>query len=70
MNFNELATIKEQNLPIKIILFNNQCLGMVWQLQDVYCDKNYFAVDMPGNPDFSPFSGSLWNGVLPHRKSI
>ena len=52
MNLNEMATIKEHNLPVKILLFDNSSLALVWQLQHYYCDKNYFAVDMPGNPDF------------------
>jgi len=52
MNLNELATAKEQGLPIKILLFNNNCLGLVRQLQHFYCDKRQMAVDMTGNPDF------------------
>ncbi|MGI5891963.1 MAG: biosynthetic-type acetolactate synthase large subunit [Bacillota bacterium] len=52
MSLNEMATIKAHNLPVKIILFNNCCLGLVRQLQHIYCKDNFFAVDMPGNPDF------------------
>lgn len=52
MNLTELATIKANNLPVKIILFNNSCLALVRQLQHTYCKKEYFAVDMEGNPDF------------------
>ncbi len=52
MNMAELATAKEQRLPIKVILFNNNCLALVRQLQDTYCDAEYYGVFMPGNPDF------------------
>lgn len=52
MSLPELATAKEQNLPIKIIIMNNSCLGLVRQLQHFYCDCRYSAVDMTGNPDF------------------
>ena len=52
MNMAELATAKEQGLPLKIVLFNNHCLALVRQLQDTYCNAEYFGVAMPGNPDF------------------
>ncbi len=52
MNFNELGTTRDQNLDLKIVLFNNACLGMVRQLQHHYSDDAYFGVDLPGNPDF------------------
>lgn len=52
MSMAELATAKEHCLPVKILIFNNHCLGLVRQLQHFYCDSCYTAVDMPGNPDF------------------
>lgn len=52
MSMNELATAKEQGLSVKILLFNNNCLGLVRQLQHFYCDRRQIAVDMTGNPDF------------------
>ncbi len=52
MSMNELATAKEQGLPIKVLLFNNCCLGLVRQLQHFYCDRRQMAVDFTGNPDF------------------
>lgn len=53
MTLNELATAAEQQLPIKIIVLNNRCLGMVRQLQEFYCDKRYMAVDFTFVPDFA-----------------
>jgi acetolactate synthase-1/2/3 large subunit len=50
MSQSELATIKEQNLDIKIIVFNNSSLGMVREYQK-NCGETPFAVSMTGNPD-------------------
>jgi acetolactate synthase-1/2/3 large subunit len=53
MNMQELATVMEQDLPLKIFILNNQQLGMVRQLQEVYCEGRYIAVDFKFHPDFS-----------------
>ncbi|MDK2821719.1 MAG: acetolactate synthase large subunit [Clostridia bacterium] len=52
MNMPELATAMEQGLPLKILLFNNQSLAMVRQLQHFYYEKQYTAIEFTGNPDF------------------
>ncbi len=52
MTMQELATAVEQELPLKIIIINNHTLGMVRQLQQVYCDSRYMAVDLKFMPDF------------------
>lgn len=52
MTMQELATIVEQELPVKIIILNNYVLGMVRQLQKVYCEGRYMAVDFKFHPDF------------------
>ncbi|MDD3839916.1 MAG: biosynthetic-type acetolactate synthase large subunit [Clostridia bacterium] len=52
MTFNELATIVQEDIGIKIIIFNNNCLGMVRELQQHYCNGRYSQVFMRGNPDF------------------
>jgi acetolactate synthase-1/2/3 large subunit len=41
INIQELQTIKRNNLPIKIIIINNHCLGMIRQFQDSYFDSRY-----------------------------
>ena len=41
INIQELETIKHNNLPIKIFIFNNYSLGMVREFQDQYFNKNY-----------------------------
>lgn len=52
MNIQELATIKRYNLPVKILLFDNQALGMVRQWQELFFTKRYSQVDLSDNPDF------------------
>jgi len=50
MNLQELATCREHNIPLKIIIMNNSSLGMVQQLQEkIY--NNQYQVKMT-NPDF------------------
>ena len=51
MNLQELATCREHNLPVKIIIMNNSYLGMVRQLQEKIYKKCY-QVEMI-NPDFT-----------------
>lgn len=51
MNLQELATCRENNIPIKIIIMNNGYLGMVRQIQEKIYNNN-FQVEM-NNPDFT-----------------
>ena len=41
MNFNELLTISKYNLPVCVIVANNQVLGMVRQWQTAFYEKRY-----------------------------
>ena len=52
MNLQELATVTRYGLPIKIVLFDNQALGMVRQWQELFADKRYSQIDLSDNPDF------------------
>ncbi|MDA1257408.1 MAG: biosynthetic-type acetolactate synthase large subunit [Chloroflexi bacterium] len=52
MTMSELATIAENNLPIKIAILNNNMLGMITQWQEMVFDKNFYANSYTGNPDF------------------
>ena len=51
MNIQELATLKEYNLPVKIMVLNNGYLGMVRQLQESRFNGNYYETKI-SNPDF------------------
>ncbi len=44
MTQSELSTIRQENLKINIAVINNGYLGMVRQLQDVYCNNRHSAV--------------------------
>ncbi|MDR1920735.1 MAG: biosynthetic-type acetolactate synthase large subunit [Candidatus Adiutrix sp.] len=52
MNVQELATIREHRLPVKIALINNGCLGMVRQWQQFFYDKRYSSTVWDFMPDF------------------
>lgn len=52
MNIQELATIKRYDLPVKIVLFDNQRLGMVRQWQELFFAERYSEVDLSDNPNF------------------
>jgi len=53
MNIQELATARRYNLPIKIVLLDNQALGMVRQWQDLFFASNFSEIDLSDNPDFA-----------------
>ncbi len=51
MNIQEMATIVELGLPIKVAIFNNGYLGMVRQWQQFFHDRNYSETRITG-PDY------------------
>lgn len=51
MTIQELGVLFEHQLDVKILLLNNQYLGMVRQWQDMFFEKRYSSVNML-NPDF------------------
>ncbi|MES4793436.1 MAG: acetolactate synthase, large subunit, biosynthetic type [Chloroflexota bacterium] len=51
MTMQELAVVVDENLPLKIAIFNNGYLGMVRQWQQLFYDRNFVAVAMT-QPDF------------------
>ena len=53
MNLQELGTMVAHDLPVIIVLFNNNNLGMVRQWQEVFYNKHYSYIDWGlGNPDY------------------
>ncbi len=52
MTLCELATAALQKVPLKVLIINNNYLGMVRQWQELFFDNRYSGVDMVGNPDF------------------
>ena len=51
MTENNLATAVEEELPVIVVVLNNQVLGMVAQWQRLFYDRRYSAVKLKGNPD-------------------
>lgn len=57
INIQELQTIKRNNLPVKIIVLNNNSLGMIRQFQDSYFDSRYQSTYWGYSaPDFEKIS--------------
>lgn len=52
MNIQELATLAEEWLNVKIVLMNNNSLGLVYQQQNLFYGKRVFASKYRGAPDF------------------
>ncbi len=52
MNVQELGTIKRKQIPVKIVLINNQRLGMVRQWQSLFFDGRHSETILDDNPDF------------------
>ena len=53
MSMPELGTIATNRLPVKIIVMNNNTLGMVRQWQELFYDKRYSEVAIESFPDAS-----------------
>ena len=51
MTIQELGTIFQTGVPVKIVVLNNDFLGMVRQWQQLFFDKRYSSTEMV-NPDF------------------
>ncbi len=53
MNIQELATLAEEHLNVKIILLDNRSLGLVHQIQDLFYGGRFIAVNYPKPVDFA-----------------
>ncbi|WP_111292153.1 acetolactate synthase large subunit [Bacillus safensis] len=56
MTLQELAVIRELNLPVKVIVLNNHCLGMVRQWQEIFYEERYSHSKFSEQPDFVKLS--------------
>ncbi len=52
MNVQELGTLKRRQIPVKMVLINNQRLGMVRQWQSLFFDGRHSETILDDNPDF------------------
>lgn len=53
LNIQELATLVEENLNVKIVLLDNAVLGLVHQQQSMFYGANHFASSLHQAPDFT-----------------
>lgn len=67
MNVQELATIKRFRLPVKIVIIDNQRLGMVKQWQQLFFNQRYSETDLSDNPDFVALAAAF--AIPGHRIS-
>ena len=58
MSMQELGTMKQEGLGVKIIVFNNSRLGMVHEIQKSKYSGRYSQVYMEHNPDFVKLVGA------------
>ncbi|PHS78672.1 MAG: acetolactate synthase 3 large subunit [Rhodospirillaceae bacterium] len=59
MNIQELGTIAQYGLPVKVFILNNQYMGMVRQWQELLHGKRYSESYMDGMPDFIKLAESF-----------
>ena len=52
MTFSELATAAVHGIAVKVLVINNNYLGMVRQWQELFFENRLSGVDLEGNPDF------------------
>ncbi|WP_049628746.1 acetolactate synthase large subunit [Bacillus sp. JFL15] len=56
MTLQELDVIRQLNLPVKVIILNNECLGMVRQWQEIFYEERYSESKFSAQPDFVKLS--------------
>lgn len=52
MTQQELILLNQYSLPVKVIILNNNALGMVRQWQELFHNKRFSQIDLSINPDF------------------
>lgn len=67
MTIQELGTIAQNKLPVKIIVLNNHFLGMVRQWQQLFFEKRYSFTELQ-NPDFITIAQGF--GISGHRVDV
>lgn len=66
MTMQELGTISQEKIPVKIVILNNNFLGMVRQWQELFFEKRYSFTELV-NPDFIKLAGAFG---IPARKVV
>jgi acetolactate synthase-1/2/3 large subunit len=47
MNIQELGTVAQYNIPVKVVILNNMYLGMVRQWQELFYERRYSYTELP-----------------------
>ncbi|MEJ2009783.1 MAG: biosynthetic-type acetolactate synthase large subunit [Acidobacteriota bacterium] len=58
MTLNDLATMVQYRVPVKIAVINNRSLGMVRQWQEIFFEKRYCDTDLNFSPNFTKLAES------------
>lgn len=58
MSMMELATMRQHNIPVKIVVLKNNYLGMVREYQHYTYQDHYSVVDLSGSPDLEKLSAA------------
>jgi acetolactate synthase-1/2/3 large subunit len=58
MTLNDLATVAQYKVPVKIAIINNRALGMVRQWQELFFEKRYCDTDLNFAPNFAMLAES------------
>jgi acetolactate synthase-1/2/3 large subunit len=71
MNIQELGTLAQYNLPVKVVVLNNGWQGMVRQWQESFYEERYSASEMTGGmPNFEALAAAFGvRGVLITERS-
>ncbi len=72
MNLNEMATAVSQNLPLIVLVLNNQVLGMVHQWQALFYDKRYSHTELNRATDYVKLAEAFGAGGfrIEHKKEV
>jgi len=71
MTIQELGTIAQENLPVKIVILNNRFLGMVRQWQELFFEKRYSFTEI-FSPDFVKVADAygIPGQLVNHRENL
>ena len=58
MSMMELATMRQHNIPVKIVVLKNNYLGMVREFQHYNYQDRYSVVDLSGSPDLEKLAAA------------
>lgn len=70
MNIQELEFLRREQLPVKIVLLNNQALGMIHHFQEMYFNSNYVQTDSRKGyttPDFGEIAKAYGLKVISEK---